>query len=463
MRHQTVWRIFARLMLTFTLYGVSLVATPPADARSVRARAAHLIVNRTGVVTHFTWSGSVYDVNFTQVKAALEELGIRHIREAVGNSSACARHLDLMTTLGVKMTAGVDIRTGTGTFQHLDPSGIQEELDRAATELDPDAIVSIEGPNEFNMLYRNYNYNGWASELRAYQAVLYRKVKAHPVLGSKLVLAPSLADPTMEDYHQTLGNLTSITDRGNLHVYAGPFSIGNKIDELVAYNAYSNPDDKIWLTEVGYDMALNSTNLDIIDGYTYAKYAARGMVSFATHPKVERGYFYNLADLDWDPTKTDRDGWIGMLDNHLNRRPHFYAVRNTMWVMCDNKLRFTPQTLSYNLSGNLSDVRSYLFQKNNRAFYLMIWQEKQSYAKGKRVTIPPRTLTLTFEEPVSVVRTYSPSDPDSDLTQGYRPTRTLSAPSSLSLSVADHVQIVEIVPAGVPVPSLPGQCRFTAF
>lgn len=449
--------------LVIGLYAGVVASTPPAEAASVRARAAHMVTNRTGVAAHFGWTGSVYDARYDEVKAALEELGVRHVREALGNTEACARHLDLMTTLGVKMTLGIDVRTGTGASQRLVPSGIQPELDRAASLLDPDAILSFEGPNEYNMLEREFGHSGWASELRAFQSVLYSRVKAHPVLGTKPVLAPSLADPAQEDYHLRLGNLTSMTDRGNLHVYAGPRSIASKIDELVPFNALSNPEDTIWISEVGYDMALNNGKQDVIDEYTYAKYAARGMVAFATHPKVDRGYFYNLVDVAWDPTRVNTDAWYGMLDNRLNRRPHFYAVRNTMWVMCDNRLRFAPQTLSYRLSGNLSDVRSSLYQKNNRAFYLLIWQEKQSYAQGQRVINPARTITLTFEEGVSLVRTYLPSDPDSDLTQGHRPKRTVTAPVSIDLTVGDHLQVVEIVPDGVPAPTLPAQCRFTAF
>ena len=67
--------------------GLSLSAEP-VRAAAVPAQPAYNFVNSVGLGTKFLrWAGSIYRARYTQLKAKLSELGIRHIRDEVTGSS----------------------------------------------------------------------------------------------------------------------------------------------------------------------------------------------------------------------------------------------------------------------------------------------------------------------------------------------------------------------------------------
>ncbi|QLH40799.1 MAG: hypothetical protein HWD60_20225 [Defluviicoccus sp.] len=160
-----------------------------------------------------------YAAQFSTVKAALQEVGVRYIRQPVGNAASAARLQSLNTELGVKMIAIIDARTGSGSTQKLNPGGIAALLNAAKTTVNPNMIVAIEGPNEWNMMERLYGSTTWPQELRTYQAQLFQQVHADAVLSSKPVVAPSLSDPMSPGQYSKLGNMEAWTDNANAHVY----------------------------------------------------------------------------------------------------------------------------------------------------------------------------------------------------------------------------------------------------
>ncbi|QLH39295.1 MAG: hypothetical protein HWD60_10530 [Defluviicoccus sp.] len=138
----------------------------------------------------------------------------------------------------------------------------------------------------------------------------------------------------------------------------------------------------------------------------------------------------------------------------MQRKQSYYAVRNTMHIMCDNALS-SPQSLGYSLSGNLSNVRTQLYQKRNGAFYLIAWLEKQSFTKNKVINNPPQAVTIRFEQAISQVRAYRPSDATGGIAGSNQPKQTYVQPTTINLSVGDALTILEIVPKASPCRTLP--------
>ena len=431
-----------------------------ARAGQVRAMPAFQFVNTIGVATHFTWGPSPYRTKYAQAKAALAELGVRHIRDAVGNTSANAVFRDLGNGLGVKLCATVDARTGSGAGTRLANSQIAATLSRAKTQIGRGMLSAIEGPNEYNQMQRDYGYQGWAQELRSYQAELRRQVKADPVLTSLPVIAPSLADPMQASYYKQLGNLTGSIDRGNAHVYPNWLSWDQKIKQVIPYARISAPSQPIWTTETGWHMAFNS-GAQWVPEDVLIKYLPRAMATVVTTPGVERAYVYQFIDPSSDPNKTTTTSNFGLISYSMQRKQPYYAVRNTMHIMCDSP-RPATQSLGYTLSGNLANVRTQLYQKRNGAFYLVAWLEKQSFFKNKVINNPPQAVNIRFEQPISQVRAYRPSDTAGGIAGSNQPKQTYSKPAAIALSVGDALTILEIVPNGVAVPNVATSCSFAA-
>lgn len=449
-----------RLSFSTLLLGISLTATftpMVASAGEVRARAAHRFVNAIGVNTHFGWNQSAYVRQYAQAKAALDELGVRHIRDEIGANDGLSRIRDLNAAMGVRLTGLIDQRTGG----RLVPGRIQSQVDAARTQLGTRIVTAIEGPNEYNLLERDGGYLGWVSELRAYQSQLYTAVKRDPVLRAVPVVAPSMAGPNDIQYFQKLGNLTGSIDVGNTHAYSNWRSFEQYIGQATDSASLAAPQQPIWATETGWHQAINSGKQWVSDA-AIVKYAGRLMATTARYAGLGKAFFYQLIDPYDDPSKSHTNMNFGLLDFSLRREPAFYAVRNTMHVMCDGPLTFSPQTLRYSLTGNLSNVRAHLYQKRNRSFYLVIWLEVQSFQSGRDIYNPPQAVSLRFEQGIAQARIYEPSAVAGGIANSNRPKRTFARPTSIALNVADALTIVEITPTGTAIPPVSTRCNFAA-
>lgn len=439
--------------------GVSVLGAEQTFAAPVPARPAYRFVDAVGVAAKFSWGTSVYRTRYPQAKAALAELGIRHIRDQVGNEQAMQVYRDLHGSLSVRLTAIVDTRRGGGSRQRLDPSAIAGELQRARSGLGTRILAALEGPNEYNILERDYGYRGWVTELRAYQAALFRQVRENSALRSLPVLAPSVGGPDVEYYHRKLGNIGAWSDHGNGHVYGNWFSLAQKVDEVLPYTDMATPGQRYVLTETGWHTAYNAGKQHVPED-TRIRYLPRAMAEFATHSRVRRGFIYQLVDPYHDPDRTRANAHFGLLDHHMQKKRSFYAVRNMMHIMCDDPPSKDPSSLNFTLSGNLADVRAHLFQKRSGSFSLLLWLEKPLHGRDGRIVNPPRPVTVQFNQPITVARRYLPSDPDADLTNSHWPKQTYWEPTRVSLEVPDHMLVLEVFPRGVPITPVYRSCNF---
>ncbi|MBK8176307.1 MAG: hypothetical protein IPK66_13895 [Rhodospirillales bacterium] len=442
----------------------SFYASSPTDAyaAAVAAKPAKQFVNSIGVASHFAWGNSVYRTQYGKVKAALDELGIHHIRDDVGNTAAMQTFKDLYQTLGVKLTGVVDTRTGSGRNSRLDPSGIQPELDRIKSMLGTQAVVALEGPNEYNILERDYGIKDWPTALRSFQGNLYSRVRSDPKLNNIPVIGPTMAGPNIDYYYSMIGNYSSIADIGGIHIYPNYLGFEEKADWALPAAAPSIPGTRFVVTETGYHTASNS-GAQYVDEATAIKYLPRTMLSSFTNPQIARMFIYQLLDPSDNPAKTITGAHFGLMSYGLERKGRFYAVRNLMHVLCDSTWTFSTKSLNYTLTGDLADVRTVLLQKSNGAFYLVLWQERQGFEKSGQIVNAPQAATLKFNTNIQLVRHYLPADPTSNyLWSRDTPVKTRSNPTSIDLNIRDYVEVLEIVPAGVPVPKLSLSCDFIA-
>ena len=452
-------KIFSFILISFFFIWLGVASVQRVSAEPITARPAYDFVNSVGLATHFDWGPSPYAARFSEVKAALKELGVRHIRQPVGNTASAARLRSLYAELGVKLIAIMDARNGSGSSQQLNPGGIAALLNSAKTTVNPNMIVAIEGPNEWNRTEALYGRTTWPEELRNYQAQLFQRVKADPVLGAKPVVAPSLSDPMSPGQYAKLGNMEAWTDRANAHVYPNWLPFEQKFSQVLPYVRLAYPTQRSWVTETAWHTAYNS-GAQFIDEATRAKYIGRAMAHYATNPQLERAYYYQLVDDTANPAYTINNKHMGLMTNNLQRNPAFYALRNTLAIMCDAPLQFSPESLDINLSGNLTDVRTALFQHNNHSFFLLIWREQPGFYKGKPVVNSPQPITISVGPTILWARYYRPTGPEIDLAGAFYRRTAFYVFSNFTYPIDDSLTIFELIPYARPAREMNSSCDF---
>lgn len=462
----------ARMTKVLTGAGVAAVAVVlggmPATA-DIAARRAYEFVDSVGLCSHFGWRVAPYETTFDQMQSAIEELGIRYVRQRPRAPLGMKRLTELGSGAGVRWQAVVDM-TDEANFKarELVASAAPDTI-RIAERGMGDALIGFEGPNEYDNTQVNAGNADWAQDLRTFMSALYGAAKSDPATSALPVIAPSLAKNTPEMFGQ-LGNLTSVSDRGNLHAYSGERPLGVPLDDFIALANMTNPGQPIVISEYGWHTASAKWQAHPLTDQVRAKYLARAMAAIFTRPIIERAFIYQLVDPGDNPELDSPAMHFGLINNDLMRTPSFYAVRNMMHLLCDSDSGFTPRPLPGSLGGDMQNVRSFLAQKSSGVWYLALWQEAPSYEppkprnklQARALGVPPKTVTLAFSAPVGSVRTYLPTALDGDADGGKKPKSTYDAPTSVALSVPDEVMLVEITPPGVSPPGTPDGCRFEA-
>jgi hypothetical protein len=209
---------------------------------SVQAQMADTVVDGVGVNVHLLYGQTSY-ADFPAVQAALTELGVRHIRDGMGNARVDQyEKVNALAAAGIRSTLTLDKVT--------DLSAIGPRLDMIAQNM-AGAVEAVEPPNEWN----NSGSTTWAEDLRAYQPALYAQVRSRLELDGVSVLGPSLARRTG---HLELGDLSAHLDTGNVHTYPGGFIPTRNMDVQLANQTVVAGTKPAVVTETGYHNALNT-------------------------------------------------------------------------------------------------------------------------------------------------------------------------------------------------------------
>jgi hypothetical protein len=419
--------------------------TESARSEVVEARRAYDFVDSLGVVTHVSrGKGVLTDEGWSALEQAIAEAGFRYVRTTITNGRGIERVRNAYETHGLRFDLRIDTRPldgGDKKTTPLDPDRI-DEMVSMTKEAGVEAVLSYAGPNEFNVQASAGN-DTWHLELKEFMARLYDRVKVDPELVDKPVIAPSVYRRKTEDY-LAMGDISDRTDRGCLHNYNGGRLPSYDLDERLNDARIMTPDSPVWVTEYGYRTA----GQDPITEASQAKYLPRYAAEFFIRPDVERAFGYQI--IDEKPIDERPDNAYGLLRNDFSRRPAFHAMKNIIRLLDDGDGDFTPGRLDYDLIGDLTDVHSFLVQKKSGEFYLVVWQEVDSYDRKAQVDLhpEPRPLTLTFNTPVAEASAFLPTGLDlADPDEARLPVDVYADPIAVALDVPDELMVIEIVPA----------------
>ena len=427
--------------LVLALAGLVVLAQP-VDAKVVQAQKAYDFVDSLGVVTHVNrGKGVLDDSGWAIISAAIAEAGFRYVRTTVINNEAVARVRAMHAKYGTKFNLRIDSRAAEGENHEPLDSGAIDGLVEQVKLVGANAILSFEGPNEYNSQGKKHGNRDWVEQLKAFTLRLYERIKSDPEIADKPVIAPSIWNRRVQDY-RAVGDISDRTDKGCLHNYTGGRLPSYELDSRIADARILTPHYPIWVTEYGYRTA----DRFAVSEAAKAKYLPRAAAEYFIRPDVERTFNYQIID-EWPIDEKPDKAW-GLLRNDFSKRPAYHAMKNTIALLDDKDGSFTPGSLDYDLGGDTKDVHSFLVQKKNGAFYLVLWQEVASYDPDARKDLhpAPRPLTLTFNTPVAEVRTYLPTGLDiADPQTATSPIAVVKTPKSVDLQVPDQLLIVEIV------------------
>lgn len=402
---------------------VIMMAAFAVAASAEKARSADEFVNSVGVNIHLHHQDTSYS-NFPRIQQALQELGVRHVRDGLIDTS-WNEYYDRHNQLGRLGIKGIFISAPDQSRQLL--------LDYPRRM--KDTFEGYEAPNE----YDQRNDGHWAATLSSFLKKLDGDVKGESKTSRFAVIGPSLTRP---DSFAKLRGLCSF-DYANLHNYfAGrnpgtpgwgsngygsiPWSLSN-VKTICA----GKP---VMTTETGYQTATNLKQG--IPEEVAGKYVPRVFLEQWLRD-IQRTYLYELIDLP--SRRSEGDSSFGLLRSDFSPKPAYSALKNLLHLLSDPGAAFVAQDLSFKLTGELSNVHHLLLQKRNGIFYLALWVEEPGYdIDSKRaISVPSHSVVLQTDEGVRMVRhTLDKS--------GGMQSAPLQSDASHELDVSDSVTVIEI-------------------
>lgn len=373
--------------LAFLLAMSIVISVHPASAQTTVA--ADKFVDSVGVNVHLHYEGTVYRDNFELIKGRLLELGTRHVRDGLIDTS-WQGYYDRHKALGQAGIKGIFISS----------PGIRSAALESYPSRMQGAFEGYEAPNE-------YNWSGdpaWVATLRNTLTQLHA-LKAMPALAAYPIYGPSL---TEQSAYGLLGNVGHLIDRGNLHNYfAGrePGTPGWGADgygsiEWNLRNARPYADGKpIVTTETGYSD--DPSRAGHVPPSIAAIYTPRVVLEQYLHG-IERTYIYELCDPE---PGGGADAGYGLLHRDGSPKPAFTALKNLLTLLADPGPAHAVQPLNAVIDGGGANLHRLAFQKRDGSYYLALWVEASVYDVDARtpVAVPVQSVTVRVPSPLQIV------------------------------------------------------------
>ena len=392
-----------------------------------------------GINIHPAYPGTEY----ADVGAWLPQLlaaGFEHVRTNwyIGNTANDSL-IEQLASAGIKVMITSDWLFSTGTSPQTAVDYLVAHPELAAS------ISEIEGPNEINA-----NYANWQNTVPPFMKALYTAFKANPVTAHILVVAPSFDNETNTTLAPQIGNISPYVNEGDIH----------------GTNGGEAPTDSYFTTVEQSAQTLSGTSNPLVNtegGYSYGTdvYHAVPLTPYAVEIDAMHYYLENYAhgivhaDLYQFLNQVPNGPWgddFGLLNNSYQPTPAYNAIKALTTLLKDPgasaDTSFTPATLTYSLDGTDANTRTILLQKTDGTFWLAVWEQEQVFRyntandlKGP-VNAPELNMTLHLTAPATG-SVYMPDTGSTSAVQSFSGT-------SLSFTAGANVALIKLSPSPVP-------------
>jgi hypothetical protein len=460
----TRFSLAAAMIFTGTAWGQadSLPGQIPAEnvgTVSIPARSADDFVDSMGINVHMEATQKPYD-NYLLVNARLRELGMRHIRDEINDtSSSFASEIKAIGELGYTLCGlieGGNDYPPVGT--RLDDGAVVQLIQN----LEP-TIDAVEGPNEPDdggFVYDKVPYpQGAINE----SIDLWNIVKGNSEISALPVVVMSEGNPA--DF-SLLASITpppiDYANFGNMHAYQGGGPGDNNLARLYIPDSrdLTGP-DRLWTTEMGYHNNTHYLSDNEQQGVSQRASAIYLPIAFLSGFRlgVARTFSYELIDEVNDPhlascsgshPQCSGEGHYGLLNYDGSPKPAYTALKNLISILREpGKKDLAAKSLTVTFSGAPATMRYTLLQKSNGVYYLVLWNDVKVYkiatAGEPGRDLHPDNIPITLRFPRAERFTvYAPND-----ASGVNPTTAYTnamTSNSIQLNLPAQVLLLEIQP-----------------
>ncbi|WP_416357006.1 calcium-binding protein [Aureimonas phyllosphaerae] len=398
-------------------------------------RAADL-VDTFGVVAHINFTDGVY-APIGKVIDAIEYLGIDHVRARAPNPDYA-----LVGQKNLAQAADAGLEFVFHPVSGEDPREVVQNL-RAFEDVHPGSVVGIEGLNEVNNFAASYKGLAGTTAAKAYQLDLFNGVNADALLRSVPVLG-------FTDWP----NSASASDWSNEHIYPKngdqPF---NAIAGAKARLAALEPTKSFAITELGYHNSFGADTAGGWEGVDQKSQAKLLLNAYMDAAKLgSKGtYLFQLLDSPADGSGSDQENHFGLFDARYNPKLAATSIHNLTSILEDDDSAassFISGSLDYSITGLPIGAQSYLTQKADGTFQIVIWAEPDVWDQtaDRAITSSAQNVTVTFAETIENISVYDPL-------LGTSPITSLDGRASITVALADHPIVIDIDDVD---PSVPG-------
>jgi hypothetical protein len=406
--------------------------------------------------------------NGNTIVSALENLGVRHIRDNPGTSSSsswCGAYATLYSNSSITVDAGNAL-----SYNYASPSPLPDSDLAAAYQCAGSSLVEYEGMNEPDAQGASPSPSTWQQlAYNTSQQLYLARANASPTYfptSIKLLDSP-LGNPTEGNSSSAgaitsgplgSGSLQSYVDYGNIHPYGLQAVAVDNPGNQAAPDPYG-PAGKL-TTDINWEqqLHLNGTTVSVeateygiqnpdnngADGENYVskgnqgKYDLRGYLAGFQTGQINRMNIYELARQD------SQNISFGIMDCNLNPEPAYTAIENFNRIIKDPGSGFTPTPLNYAWSGP-NDVQIVTLEKRDGSHWLVMWRPTNihdiynSPSTGYDLTIPSATVTMYWGSVPAYLEQFVLSATDGSVS-----TSTPTPASTNSITVTDMPLILQV-------------------
>jgi hypothetical protein len=458
MKNRKPVAITFKLLLCLGTFGLGVFNKCLADI--VEAKSADDFVQRIQGMAHLHLEKTSYVINWDAMKDNLGSLGIRHLRRTYTPPMATQENIDrhhyLYDNYGIRFQ--FQVRHGFSEEGSWNQSQLQENLNVIKRDFTPEMIARLEGPNE-----APFESEQQRQAIVNYQTELYKLTKDDPILSQFPVVCFStinLSGLTLFD------NLYKICDVGNVHSYPAGRMPADFVDNIQKRfnNTKAYPTKGLMgITEEAYGNRANNFPQSMhTNSNVQAKYEQRLLLlqfeknmTVIGRSQLADAQPYSDTDSKWDH--------IGYLRYDGSPKPVYYAMKNLFSLLGESKWNkatktwlypptFSPGALDYTLEGNTSNLKHILFQKSDKSFFLVLWQEEKSWNSdtGTAIQVPVSNITFKLKgliENAKLWQPYNSSNPSSKMrSKRVVPCADDNLTSTINVSVPDYPIVIELKP-----------------